>query len=187
MLIQLIADHPEALGRIVRSTPVWVWGLLAALLALGASQLRRRSVTLARISLLPLAMTALSLWGTVSAFGASAPLPQLLALWVLAVAGTFALLAPGATTARYDAATRRFELPGSTVPLALIVGIFLLKWGVGVELALAPQRAHEVGFALAVAAAYGAISGVFLGRAARLWRLALPRWQDARRVTHPAP
>ncbi|RYF56022.1 MAG: hypothetical protein EOO29_53065, partial [Comamonadaceae bacterium] len=42
------------------------WGLLAALVALGASQLRDRTASLARVSVMPIGMTAFSLWGTLS-------------------------------------------------------------------------------------------------------------------------
>ena len=45
--------------------------------------------------------------------------------------------------------------------------------------ALQPALAREAGFALKVAALYGAFSGLFALRAARLWRLA--------RSAHPAP
>ena len=66
MLLQLITSHPEAIGSIVRSTPTWVWGLFGGLVALGASQLRGRTASLARVSLLPIAMTIFSVWGTFS-------------------------------------------------------------------------------------------------------------------------
>ena len=58
MLLTLVLHQPQMLGTFVRHTPVWVWGLLAALLALGASQLRERTASLARVSALPLGMTA---------------------------------------------------------------------------------------------------------------------------------
>src|SRR5439155_15157054 len=53
--------------QIVQHTPVWVWGLLAGLVALGVSQARDREVSLARITILPLVMLALSFSGVVSA------------------------------------------------------------------------------------------------------------------------
>jgi hypothetical protein len=173
MLIQLLTRHPEALGSIVRQTPTWVWGLLAALLALGASQLRRRSASLARVSALPVAMTVFSLWGTFAAFGNSPLLGQVSGVWVAAAAAACSLVAPGRASGSYDPATRSYALPGSVVPLLLIAGIFLVKYAVGVELAMAPQMARDTQYALTVAALYGAFTGLFLGRAARLWRLAL--------------
>lgn len=173
MLLQLVANHPEAIATILRNTPIWVWGLLTGLLALGIGQLRQRTVSLARVSLLPLAMTIFSVWGTFSALGGSPHLAGAIAAWLICAAAAFALLAPGRTSAQFDPVRRSYRLPGSAAPLLLIVGIFLVKYGVGVELAMAPQRMHEAHFALTIAALYGAFSGVFVGRASRLWRLAL--------------
>jgi hypothetical protein len=88
-----------------------------------------------------------------------------------------ALVAPGrpAAGSRYDPATRSFRLPGTLVPLFLILGIFLTKYGVGVELAMQPRLAADASFAFGVAAVYGLFNGLFAGRAARLLRLALRR------------
>lgn len=173
MLLQLITHHPEAIGPILRNTPAWVWGLLAGLLALGISQLRDRTASLARVSILPLAMTLFSLWGTWSALGRSPHLAGAGMAWLVAAAVAFALLAPGRSAARFDPVRRSFHLPGSIVPLLLIVGIFLVKYGVGVELSMAPQLIQDAQYALTVAALYGAFTGLFVGRASRLWRLAL--------------
>ena len=74
--------------------------------------------------------------------------------------------------ARYCNASRRFDLPGSAMPLVLIMGIFLTKYLVGVELAMQPALARDSAFALQIAALYGAFSGLFVARAMRLWRLA---------------
>ena len=173
MLIQLITSHPEALATIVRQTPTYVWGLLAGLIALGASQLRDRQASMLRVSLMPLAMTVFSVWGTLAAFGNSPVLGQALAVWSAAAAVLFALMFRRPVQARYDAATRTYSLPGSMLPLALIAGIFLVKYFVGVELAMAPQMMRDTQYALTVAGLYGAFTGIFIGRAARLWRLAV--------------
>lgn len=158
-------------ASILAHTPGWVYGLLAALLALGVSQCFAREASLQRVLTLPLGMTALAVSGLVSAFGSA---PASLSLWVMA-----AVLAAGAVSAtplpegtRYDAAERRFTLPGSLVPLLLIAGVFSVKYAVGVTLALQPGLAHQPGFAAAVSALYGLFSGLFIGRAARLWKLA---------------
>lgn len=173
MLLQLLAQHPEAIGTVLRSTPTWVWGLFAALVALGLSQVRGRRASLARVSLMPVGMTIFSAWGTLTAFGSSPLLPQLLTAWVAAAAVMFALIAPGRAAASYDAATRTYAIPGSLLPLALIVGIFLVKYVVGVDLAMAPQLLRDASYALPVAGLYGAFTGVFVGRAMRLWKLTL--------------
>lgn len=175
MLIQLLSHHPEALGPIVRNTPTWVWGLLAGLVALGASQLRDRTASLARVSLLPVTMGAFSIWGTFSAFGHSPVLAQAAGVWLAAGVVLFALLAPGRARATYDPQARTYAIAGSVVPLLLVVAIFLVKYGVGVELAMAPHLMQDPQYALTVAGLYGAFTGIFVGRATRLWKLALRR------------
>lgn len=182
MLLHIITHQPEMLTTIVQRTPLWVWGLLAALLALGASQMRQRTVGLRRVFTLPLGMAAFSIFSLAAAFG-STPAPGLAAAWLLACTSPVGLglwLRPQPPVAtRYHAATRHFDLPGSAVPLLLIVALFFIRYAVNVELALQPALAREASFALQVAALYGAFSGLFALRAARLWRLA--------RSTHPAP
>lgn len=187
MLLQLITQHPEAIAQILRSTPLWVWGLLAGLLVLGVSQLRDRTAGLARVSLLPLAMTLFSVSGTASALGASPHRAMALSAWLIAAALAFALLARGrGDAAQYDPARRLFLLPGSVVPLLLIVGIFLVKYVVGVDLAMAPQLVQEAPYVLTVAALYGAFTGIFVGRASRLWRLWLRRAHLDNETAQPA-
>lgn len=175
MLIQLLIHQPRMLGTVVANTPTWVWGLLAGLIVLGLSQLFRRQVSLQRTLLLPLSMTALSVYGLVSALGGSGTLPGALTVWTL-VAGLTALLslawrnaAPAGS--RYDAVRGHFDLPGSAVPMALILAIFLTKYGVGVELAMQPQHVQDSGFVYGLAAVYGAFNGILIARTARLWRL----------------
>lgn len=178
MLLQLIVHQPQALAQIVQQTPAWVWGLLAALLALGASQLFDRTAGLRRVLLMPVAMAGFSAYGLVSAFSGAGHAGATLGAWVLIAVATAALalwLQPQAPAgARYDSATRRLHLPGSAMPLALIVGIFLVKYFVGVELALQPALARDGTFALQIAVLYGLFNGLFATRALRLWRL-VPR------------
>ncbi len=175
MLIQLLTQHPQAALQIVQKTPYWVGGVLAALLALGTSQLFHRTAGLRRVLLMPLVMTGFSLFGLASAFAESAQIGAALGTWLVAAA-TIAAGAlwwqpgvPGAT--RYEPSTALFHLPGSAVPMALIVGIFLTKYGVGIELALQPALAHDGSFALQIAGLYGAFNGLFAARSLRLWRL----------------
>lgn len=171
------------LMQFVANTPKWVFALFATLLWLGWSQTITRSVGLRRITVMPLAMTGLSLYGTASAFGAS---PQVLLAWLVAAGVMVGLVLqrPLAAGTRYQPSERRFTVPGSWVPLTLIMGIFLTKYIVGAALALQPALAHSAGFALVFGTLYGAFSGLFAARAACLLRLALIQ-QD--RALLPAP
>lgn len=172
MLVQLLIEHPAAIVKVVQSTPAWVWGLLAALLAVGLGQMRARTVSLLRVSLVPVVMAGFSLWGMASAFGSTPQGALVIALWLNVAAIVTAIVARGESHATYDASNRTYAVPGSVVPLLMIAGIFLVKWSLGVELAMQPELARDAGFGLSVGAVYGVFNGLFTGRALRLWRLA---------------
>jgi hypothetical protein len=171
--------------QIIRNTPLWVWGLLLGLLSFGINQLFDRTVGIRRVIIMSLAMAGLSLYGTVSVFGSAS---SVLLAWLAAAVGVavFILSRPLAAQTRYDPVTRNFFLPGSWVPLALMMGIFFTRYVVGVALAMQPGLAHQLGPALAVAALYGAFSGAFISRAARLLRLAMRVQAEPNRVAPAA-
>jgi len=177
MLIPLLIDHPQVLGPVLRGTPAWVWGLLAGLIALGATQLRDRTASLVRVSVMPVAMTAFAVWGLTGAFGQSPMFGYAMLAWMLVASVLFAAIgmtaAPKGT--QYDAAERTFFLPGSWVPLALIVAIFLTRYVVNVDIAMQPSLKTDGTYTVIVAGLYGMSTGIFVGRAARLWRLAAER------------
>lgn len=162
------------LHQIITNTPRAVWILLAALICLGLSQVRARTVSWQRVSLLPLAMLTMSLYSSMSAFG-SAPLALLswLAACGLMSALMFARALPDGTV--YERSTRQFNVPGSWLPFMLIMGIFVSKYVLGVLGSMQSAVLHESNFCLLFTTLSGAFSGVFLGRAASLWRLALQK------------
>lgn len=174
LLTDLLIQHPEAIADIIRQTPSWVGGLLAGLIWLGLSATRSRDMHIGRLILMPIAMGALALWGVQSAFAPSGRLTELLAVWAVCysalVAASWNSRAPSGTY--YAPATRSFHMPGSWVPLLLIMLVFLMKYGVGVQLAMEPALTHHMGFAFATAAVYGALSGLFAIRSLRVLRLA---------------
>jgi uncharacterized membrane protein len=171
---QQLWSYAADLLPIVRNTPPWAWLLLSSLVTAGLAQARERTASLARISILPIVLVLFSLASAVAAFGRSPLLPEALWLWAMAAAAMTALLAPGQSAAQFDTATRSYRLPGSWLPLVLMVGIFFVRYTVAVRLVLHPSLVLDTSFVLPVATLYGAVSGIFLGRAARLWRLALP-------------
>lgn len=160
------------LMQIILHTPKWVFAVFFLLLWLGARQLLTNEVSLTRVTLMPVAMSGLSVYGVISVFGDS--FGALLG-WAAAAAVMAALVLqrplPAAT--RYDAAARQFQVAGSPVPLMLMIGIFLTKYVVGATLAMHPEMRHQPVLALAVPVLYGAFTGVFVARAVRLWKLAI--------------
>lgn len=156
---------------IVQHTPAWVWGLLATLVALGLLQTRPLEMSLTRVTLLPLVLTALSLGGVLGAFG---HMPVALAAWAAGVAAALGLARKAVSVrgASWSASRGRLHVPGSWLPLVLIVSLFALKYGAGVSLALAPVLASDAAFAGLCSLAYGTFSGLFLARALSLRSLA---------------
>jgi len=156
---------------IVQHTPLWVWGLLTALIALGLWQTRDRELSLTRVTILPLVLLALSAGSVLHAFG---HLPIALGSWAaaLGVALTFGRHFIAVRNARWSASTGLLHVPGSWLPLAMIVGLFGVKYFAGASLALHPALAHDATFASLCSLAYGSFSGLFAARALSLRLLA---------------
>ena len=161
-----------ALTQILAHVPAWVWFLLAALLALGLSQTRDRWVSAARLRRMPLAFLAFAAWSTVGTFGwqALTLLGFLGGLWAtrqLVLASGW----PG--PARHDAARDAYFVPGSWLPLAVMMGIFTVKFLLGMTLAMSPALAQQAGVMLGVSALNGALGSLFLARARNLMAAAV--------------
>jgi len=155
--------------QILQGTPAHVWALLAGLIVLGVSQSRPRTLGSTRVALLPLVLIALSLAGVASSFGigAAALLAWLAGLGVALAAAPRLLPAPRARwTERRDAV----HVAGSWLPLALVVGLFAIKYVAGASLAMHPALSHETLFAVPVGFAYGLFSGTFAARGWQMWR-----------------
>ncbi len=149
--------------QILKGTPVWVFGLFLALLALGCLQSRPRTLNPARLAILPAAFIALSLYGVFAAFGPNAY--DLLA-WAAGIGAAVLLgraFKPRAGT-RWDETTRSFEVPGSWVPLALMMAVFFARYAIAASIAMLPALAHTAAFAMLASLTYGLLSGLFLAR-----------------------
>ena len=156
---------------ILQHTPLWVLAIFVALVVLGARRVRANTVGVRRLLILPIAMTGFSLFGLTRAFGAGL-VP--LAAWSLAFAAilALALLRPADPRVQYSPTTRTIHVPGSWLPLALMMTIFFLRYAVGVLLAMHPGLSADASFAAVVAVVYGLSSGGFAARALVTWRSA---------------
>ena len=149
--------------EILRNVPAWVWLIFAALLALGLLSTRPRRLPTAVVLVLPAAMTALSAFTVMSAFGARGDGPTAWAVGMVAalVFNQFVLGSPAGV--RYGQG--RFELPGSWLPLALMMTIFCARFAIGLTAAVSPATAAAPRFIDAISAVLGFCSGMFLSRA----------------------
>ena len=153
--------------QILTHTPPWVFGLFVGLLAFGFMQTRNRNVNKFLAYLLPVGMVALSLAGVQSSFGLKL-VP--VALWAVGLALVTFI---GYTFFRdtrvvFDPNRNAFYIPGSWLPLIVIMAIFFTKYVFAVMHALKIDAASSPTFAMALSLAYGCFSGYFSSRAANL-------------------
>jgi len=161
--------HSNGLLQILLYTPSWVYALLGGLCVLGLMQTRTRAVPLWLALVLPAAMLVLSLSGVVQYVGLW--LPALLA-WVLSVAAFTWLLSRAAKrdTTRYEPGSGKFVMAGSWMPLLVILGIFCVRYAMGVARAMELEVVRDHNVQLAVSLILGALSGFFLSRGLLIWR-----------------
>ena len=156
------------------SLPLWPFALLAGLLLLGLRQSVDRVVEPGALVRVAVAMAAFSLYGVTTAFGA-APLPVL--AWAVGLVAALVLgasrLAPRGLASVGDAV----RLPGSWLPLALMLGIFGAKFALGVATGLHTPVVQAAWFAALASTVFGLFSGAFAVRA-----LAVYRFMQARRA-----
>lgn len=167
------------MSNVLQHVPFWVWGLLVGLSWLGLKQTFPRQVSLGRVTLMPVAMLVLSFTGVTGSFGRGPAAGVALLAWAMGLAAAMLLVRIEPRGVRFDAATRRFQVPGSWWPLALIWMIFVLKFATGMALAIQPALAADALVAGGLSGVFGAFSGVFLARAWPLWRMARNRMQQA--------
>lgn len=144
------------------SLPLWPLAILAALLVLGYRQSRERVVrpgTLGRVALL---MLVLSLYGVIAAFGPG--LAPALA-WASGFAAAVFVAGPALAPRGLSREGATVRMPGSWLPLALMLGIFAAKFVLGYATGVDAHVVHETWFIAAASAVFGLFSGAFAARA----------------------
>jgi len=153
--------------KILSNTPTWVFVLFVVLLVFGLMQTRTRTVAKTPALLLPAGMIALSLAGINSSFGL---MPVPLASWAIALA--IAAFVGHALfrdkRVRYDATEKKFFIPGSWLPLGVIMAIFFAKYVYAVMHAMNAEVISTPLFVVGLSAVYGLLSGYFAARALNL-------------------
>ncbi|PLK50493.1 DUF6622 family protein [Uliginosibacterium sp. TH139] len=157
--------------EILKHTPLWVYLLFALLLAAGLAQSKDRRLGRVRVSTLPLVMAGLSFFGLVADFGLAW---AALVCWTISAAASSVVglrfASPGAVT--WSEQTREFSVPGSWLPLVLMMAIFVMKFAVAVVVVRQLPLATESTFVVCVSLGYGLFSGLFLTRTLRVLKAA---------------
>ena len=143
--------------------PTWVYGLFALLLALGLLLTRARAVHPVAPSLMAVGFGCYSLYGVLGSFGAS---PTHVAPWAIGMAVSAFLARPffGPRGLSRVAGSPKVLIPGSWSPLALMMGIFAVKFSVGIVRGAHLPIGSEGWFAPAVCLVLGLLSGGFTAR-----------------------
>jgi hypothetical protein len=157
--------------QIITHTPLFVWALLAGLVALGWRQTRTRQVVPRQVLMLPAAMLGLGLWSLVPGLQTN---PSVALLWLaaLALGAAGGLRTPQVPGTAWLADEGHFRVPGSWVPMGFIVVIFMMRYALGAGTALHPEWRADLSVQGPLAGLFGALAGLSLGRALGLLRLA---------------
>ena len=142
--------------------PVWPLAILFLLLSLGHRLSRTRMVRPRTTTHVALALLVFSLHGVVAGFGAQA-LPLL--AWAGGMAGALLLGGPLFTPRGLLRQGDAVLVPGSWLPLGLLLGIFATKFALGWAHAVGSPLVHQAWVIACAAALLGLISGAFATRA----------------------
>lgn len=162
-------EMPVFLRLVVLYTPHWVFGLLAGLVVVGLMQVPSRAVPVKWVFIAPVSLLIMSLIGTLMDLGVR---PLSLLPWVLGLAlvTVLRLRMTADHPLAYNASSRCLWLPGSWVPLGVIMLIFALRYGVGMAKGMQWQHLEHPLYISLMSAALGACSGYFLAEGCRYFQ-----------------
>lgn len=149
------------LSGIVSHTPAWVWPLVLYALWMGLKRMQDRTVSPARLIVMPLLVVGLSLY---SLAAGPLSLSVLAGLVCGGLAGALAGLAAARRTPAMLLSDGRLRVRGDWLPLAVIAGIVVVKFARGVALGVDPALATDAGFLLANAVLSGFLAAMMVAR-----------------------
>jgi len=151
------------LSELISNTPIWVFAIFFTLLVLGFIQSKERIVKVKTIFILPLVMITFSFFGVFSVFGISI---LTMSLWILGLVITLiiGLKLAYPKFVSFSVQSNKLTIPGSWVPLFLMMAIFFTKYFVGFAVARELPLVNEGIFVVLLSLVYGAFSGIFLSR-----------------------
>jgi len=152
------------LMQILTHTPVHVWAILALLVYRGVVAMREREVEFRKLLIIPVIMLALSLHDIATKFGigflpfaawAAGAVGMTLLVWKFSNPSIAAGSTPGSVRVR-----------GSSVPLAMMMAIFVTTYVTAVTLVMQPHVSQNALFSGVVCILFGVANGYFMGRLA---------------------
>lgn len=179
------------ISEIVSYTPIWVWVLLAFIVSRGVAALRPREIAPSRALIVPLVFLLWGLSGLMNSRGLG--LQSALFVVGLVIGGVGgAALAWLTPTPQLRPTAGRLAMPGSVVPLVLILVTFVARYALAVAIATAGDAPGRAEWASIGAGVGGVFAGLFWGRTLALFRRALRAagrrtdWTDVAVLAFPA-
>jgi len=147
---------------ILQGTPVWVWFLLAYLLSRGFKAMQGGTAPLGKLAIVPAVFAA---WGLLHLMKEPAAGWNTGLGWIVgAVAGIgIGVLLARRSGLTVDRVKKAVTLPGSIVPLALMLLTFASKFWLGVELAMTHAGTDSL-YVVLDGLVSGLVAGIFAGR-----------------------
>ena len=146
--------------EVLRHTPTWVYILFVALLILGYLQSKDRTSNRLKVLILPIVMSAFSFHSLQTAFGSELSV-MLSAVVGLLIAFSLVRRSGQPKGVNYLAESQQFSIPGSWVPLVLIMAIFFTKYFVGITIGMKLPLGQMPLFIHGVCFGYGVFSLCF--------------------------
>ena len=148
---------------IITGTPLWVWPLLAVLIARGVRALRPSTIHLYKLFIMPVVLLGVSLGGLLRSCTIQ---PYFLSIWLLMalLGGLFVWLVIKKQKILVDRKKRLLRVPGSIVTLLIILGVFGVRYYFGYLNAIRPDLVCNPHFIHARFAIAGFMAGILLGR-----------------------
>jgi hypothetical protein len=156
------------MSHLFSSLPIWIYVLFFGLIYLGYAQTRTRKVSRFRITVLPTIMVALSFYTVVHVPNSTG---LAVATWITGIGAAFWLnsVIPHGKGVILHPDSSHYVVPGSSIPLFLMMSVFVAKFTLGYLSGSHIVNAEGTGFILASSALAGLISGTFVARAVQIF------------------
>ncbi len=153
----------DVVAQFLQHTPWWVYVLFFYLLSRGLAARKPGEVSLGKLAIIPVLLTAWSLAELVRLYGLQ---PSAVAIWLagLLVGIVFGWLLLRNMAITVDPATGVIHRPADFTLLPLILVTFAVKYAFGAIAATAPDLLQEPMFKLADLGLSGLFSGIFVGK-----------------------
>lgn len=153
----------DLIEKIVMETSISFRFLMLTMIVLGLRQVKSRAVPPGPMIIISCLMLGFSFYGMVLAFSGSV---LSMGVWFFALISTFFMFRnlDYPRDWSFDPMTKNLIIPGSWLPLLLIIFIFALRLFVRYQIRNLSSLIHSSVFLLSISSIYGFLSGIFAYR-----------------------